>query len=330
MSRLLLYIIFFVGCRLGLNGQVLERTSDELKVTKLPEIQLGQIVVNRSIHSSNYGKDVIVIDEDDAIFPNIFSVNNIWAMLKQEFEVGEVSINAGVFLNQFTQEAETSNIGHKNLSMAMLNLQTIIAENWKIALDFRVGLDHEELSQGLEMNFGIEWNPIPDLTLNTGYREFNLDENFNYFDDEGLAEVETDSKIKAVNLGLKYGVNDWLSFNTEIIYATNYISGITQKELSVEGGFGIALSNNVVGGLSYRYVNQQNYDISSLATDAELVYTKTNWELGIGVQNILNNNWFEPEFATIANLSEGYAFDEGFYFLNDDSFFVGMTIAYNF
>ena len=91
------------------------------------------------------------------------------------------------------------------------------------------------------------------------------------------------------------------------------------------------------GGINYRYIKDRaaNEDNSIVAegymvTDLNINYTVNNWTLGIIVENLIDTEWNETQFATESRLFNEPQSIEEIHFTPGTPFFIRGKLAVSF
>ena len=172
------------------------------------------------------------------------------------------------------------------------------------------------LPKAFGWDIGTIWKPIDRLMVNIAAWRLSLDQEFVYVGDEGIVEPSGATLRSGIDLSLKYQINDWLFFNTDL--------NITDpRSLEEEGQNFIPLAptftsigslyfkskRGISSSLNYRYLDNRpaNEDYSVTAEgyfllDAKVNYTIGNYDFGLTIENVTNTEWREAQFETESRL----------------------------
>ncbi|WP_025743604.1 TonB-dependent receptor [Aquimarina pacifica] len=201
------------------------------------------------------------------------------------------------------------------------------------------------LPRAYGLDIGINWKPFPRVFLNTTAWYLGLDQEFVYVGDEGIIEPSGKTKRLGIDLSGRYQLNDWLFFDSDFTYTDaksvdepggqDYIP--LAPELTAAGGISIDNINNFSGGLRYRYLGDRaaNEDNSITAEgytvlDANLSYTIKKITLGLSVENLLDTEWNEAQFATESRLFNETESVEEIHFTPGTPFFIKGKVSIEF
>ncbi|NER13672.1 TonB-dependent receptor [Leptobacterium flavescens] len=176
----------------------------------------------------------------------------------------------------------------------------------------------ETLPGAFGADLGAILKPIDKLVINTALWGLYLQQEFVYVGDEAVVEPSGKTRRLGVDLGLRYQLNDWLFLYGDINYAfarsTEEPDGQDfiplAPDLTSSGGLSIKDLGKFSGGINYRYIKDRpaNEDNSIVAegyfvTDLNLNYNfANNWTFGLIIENLLDTEWNETQFATETRL----------------------------
>ncbi len=162
-------------------------------------------------------------------------------------------------------------------------------------------------------DLGINWKPAPRLFFNAALWYLFLEQEFTYGSDYGDESVSPGGRTtrKGVDFATRYQINSWLYGNLNLNFAKpcsiddpkgqDYIP-LAPTFTSTAGLF-VNFKSGFNGGISYRWLARRpgNEDYSLRAkgyfvTDLTANYTKKKYEIGIGIENLLNTRWNEAQF----------------------------------
>ncbi|MDY8137372.1 hypothetical protein [Aquimarina sp. 2201CG5-10] len=345
-----LFYIHIILLLFGLNVQAQIQTVPNIsqETFRSPIIKLEQTDYNSEFHSYTYQDGLLSIDptEDEFVISNTLGyAMNRFGRIHKIYEIGKwriiPSIQVDYFLDQknvaFSKE---SSFNVTNVSK--IKLSYVFNSNVEFYINSGFGLNNQQneiggisnrnqlVQKGYGIDIGLQWSPISKLRLESVLWYFDLDKEFNYIDDEGLAVSNGFFKRSGLDFNAEYQINEKLALNTTIAYAINNESVSYLSEFSAEGNIEIRDIKNFSASIGYRYLDQSNTTYKALVTDIDINYTFKNFTFGVAVQNLLNTPWSEPEFATAVRLTNGYESTRGVYFTPDDAFFLEAGISYSF
>ncbi|MEZ5039498.1 MAG: TonB-dependent receptor plug domain-containing protein [Saprospiraceae bacterium] len=290
--------------------------------------------------------------------------SNVYGYLNTEFDLGNWLINPGVRLDYFNvsyvNELNTT-YQNQTLSQALaspkLNIIYTSGKNTQFFLKSGYGFHSNDtrvvLNQGvkslLPTAFGVDigtlWKPAPRLVTDVALWYLFLEQEFVYVGDEGVVEPSGRTKRIGIDVGLRYQMNDWLFVDADLNYAlprsidepegAQYIP--LAPTLTFTGGLSL-LKDGFSAGLRARYLkdrpaNEDNSIIAKgyLVVDFNVGYKQKNITWGVSVENLLNTEWAEAQFATQSRLNnEGPEGVEEIHFTPGTPFFLKGSITYEF
>jgi outer membrane receptor protein involved in Fe transport len=184
--------------------------------------------------------------------------------------------------------------------------RVVVQNNGKQILPTAIGTD-----------IGTIWKPFPKLILNSALWYLFLEQEFVYVGDAGIIEPSGKTKRMGVELGLRYQLNDYLYFDTDVNYTyarsiessngQNYIP--LAPDFTTTAGLSFQKIKRFSGGIRYRFLKNRpaNEDNSIVAkayfvSDLNINYQYKKVNFGISVENIFNTKWNETQFATESRL----------------------------
>jgi outer membrane receptor protein involved in Fe transport len=212
--------------------------------------------------------------------------------------------------------------------------RVVVAQNGKKILPAAYGFDA-----------GILWKPIPQLLLNTAYWYLFLEQEFVYVGDAGIVEPSGKTKRHGLDLSVRYQLLDWLFWNMDANYTharaieenagEDYIP--LAPDFTLTTGLNVVHPSGIYGGLNLRHINDRpaNEDNSIIAkgytvVDFNVGYPWRKLDFGIQIQNLLNTEWNETQFATESRLKNEPAPVEEIHFIPGTPFFIKAIIAFKF
>ncbi|WP_420459131.1 TonB-dependent receptor domain-containing protein [Neolewinella sp.] len=288
---------------------------------------------------------------------------NVFAYAGADFELGRWLIHPGLRMDQFVfqyvnklqptydrQEQRKAAVSPKLNFLYTANPRTQLYLKTGIgfhANDTRVVLDRgaaDILPLALGADLGAIYRPTDRLFLNAALWYLYLQQEFVYVGDAGIVEPSGETRRLGVDLGLRYQLTDWLFADADVNYAlarsinepegADYIP--LAPNLTATGGLTV-LRQRLSGGLRYRYVrdrpaNEDNSIIAAgyLVVDANANYRLGPLTLGLVIENALDTEWEETQFATTSRLRDEALPVEEIHFTPGAPFAVRGTVRYQF
>ncbi|GAB3890767.1 TonB-dependent receptor [Larkinella knui] len=324
---------------LGYNGSI-SRTDfvGKIRLTSTAGLQYRQDFTHHTelSHTKNRVETL-----DRRQFGNIDELN-AGAYVDELFEFSDhFSLNAGVrldyFRNQYadlipptpvTRRADAALISPK------LNLYYTANPRLQLYLNTGKGFHSNDTRVVVPQNgrdilpaaygsdLGVIFKPFPTLLINAASWYLWLQQEFVYVGDEGVVEPSGRSRRYGIDVSIRYQLTRNLyadlDLNTAKPRAIGVESGPTgraQNYLPLAPTFtstgGVTLQNvgRWSGSLRYRYMRNRpaNEDNSIIAqsyfvTDLQVNYTRSRYQFGLSIQNLLNTRWKETQFATESRL----------------------------
>jgi outer membrane receptor protein involved in Fe transport len=161
-------------------------------------------------------------------------------------------------------------------------------------------------------DLGIILKPNSNLILNIAAYYLHLNKEFVYVGDDGNIEPSGKTRRKGIDIIARYQFTKTLFANANINFTkpqaidepkgADYIP--LAPRVTSTGGLFYKRKEGFNGGLTYRYIKDRpaNEDNSIVAEgyfllDASINYSKPRYEVGITMENILNTEWNEAQFA---------------------------------
>ena len=288
---------------------------------------------------------------------------NLFAYVGADLEYGNLLINPAVRVDHFVfnyvdklqptydrQEQRKSAVSPKLNFLYTLTDQTQLYLKTGIgfhANDTRVVLDRgadKILPAAYGADLGGIFRPTRRLFLNAALWYLYLEQEFVYVGDAGIVEPSGETRRTGIDLGLRYQINDWLFADADVNYAlarsigepegANYIP--LAPDLTSTGGLNV-LDDRISGGVRYRFVKDRpaNEDNSIVADgyfliDANVNYTIGPLSLGLVLENLLDADWNETQFATASRLRNEVNPVEEIHFTPGTPRFVRGVLRYRF
>lgn len=262
---------------------------------------------------------------------------NTFAYTEQQVTFGKWFINTGVrvdylhfsYFNLLTTQQMPSR--GKSIVSPKLNIQYTV--NNKLQLYAKAGKGfhsndtrvvvanegHEILPAAYGADIGVTLKPADRLLLNVAAWYLHLNQEFVYVGDEGVTEPSGKTKRKGIDILARYQFTKKLFGNVNINFTKPRAIGEPKGEdyiplaptFTSTGGIFYKPKYGFNGGISYRYIkgrpaNEDNTIIAKgyFLLDAAVNYTKPKYEIGLSVENLLNAQWNEAQFATTSRLKD--------------------------
>lgn len=289
--------------------------------------------------------------------------SNLFGYVNGEMEFGPWLINAGLRLDYFQfayVDALSPLYGRQEQTggrlSPKLNVLYNAANNIQLFLktgigfhsnDTRVVLDNaasDILPAAYGADLGIIYRPAPRIFINAALWSLLLDQEFVYVGDAGIVEPSGKTERYGVDLGLRTQLGEGLFADFDINYAFARSSTGPEGEsfiplapaLTSTGGINYK-RNDWSTGLRYRYLADRpaNEDNSIVAEGYGIVDANVNYELGafsvgLEVQNLLDTEWKETQFATESRLFNETQSVEEIHFTPGAPFFVKSVFRVRF
>ena len=212
--------------------------------------------------------------------------------------------------------------------------RVVVAKNGKKILPAAYGFDT-----------GIIWKPIPELLINTAYWYLFLEQEFVYVGDAGIVEPSGKTQRQGIDFSLRYQPLEWLFWN----FDTNYTHARATEEdkgadyiplapdFTLKSGLNIIHKSGIYGGTNIRVIKDRpaNEDNSIVAKgyaviDANIGYKLKKLNVAVQIQNVLDTEWNETQFATESRLKNEINPVEEIHFTPGTPFFIKGIIEYKF
>lgn len=166
-------------------------------------------------------------------------------------------------------------------------------------------------------DLGIIFKPFPKMFINAAAWYLWMQQEFVYVGDAGVIEPSGKSRRQGLDLSVRYQLTKTLYADADFTTAKPRAIGETEGSdrlplapvFTSAGGLSLQMPNGLNGSLRYRYIANRpaNEDNSIVAkgyfvTDMQLNYSKSRYNVGVSVQNLLNTRWKETQFATESRL----------------------------
>ncbi len=214
--------------------------------------------------------------------------------------------------------------------------------------DSRVFLTDPERNRipaAVGVDLGAIWKPYSSLFLNVAVWNLFLEQEFVYVGDAGIVEPSGETLRRGIDFSLRYQPLEWLFFNTDINYTL--ARAIEEEEgndfiplapdFTIKSGLTVKHPSGLNGVVDFRHLGGRaaNEDNSIIApgytvVDLNMNYSFTNLTVGFQIQNLLNTEWNETQFATESRLLNETESVEEIHFTPGVPFFFKGIVSYRF
>ncbi|MBR9921198.1 MAG: TonB-dependent receptor [Bacteroidetes bacterium] len=289
---------------------------------------------------------------------------NSFAYVNANIEIGKLTINPGLRADLFMftyQDALVENYQrttvNKGIVSPKLNFFYDASQNLQLFLktgkgfhsnDTRVVVardGREVLPSAYGADLGVIFKPAKRLLIQSAIWYLFLEQEFVYVGDAGIVEPSGKTNRAGIDLGVRYQIADFLFLQSDINYTharsaedpegSNYIP--LAPDLTASAGLNLQHPTGFYFGLQYRFINDRpaNEDYSITAEGYQIFdlttgYQWGNLDFGIAVQNLLNTEWKETQFATESRLDFETEPVEEIHFIPGTPFFLKGIIRYKF
>jgi outer membrane receptor protein involved in Fe transport len=201
------------------------------------------------------------------------------------------------------------------------------------------------LPKSTQFDLGTIFKPFPNLLLNVALWQLHLQQEFVYVGDEGIVEPSGATLRRGAEVSARYQMSEGLFADLDVTYAharsletkdgENYIP--LAPKITGTGGISANLKNGWGGALRFRYLSDRaaNEDASLTAKgycilDANVSYDWKKIGFQLSAQNVLNQNWYEAQFATTSRLKNESVPVTEIHFTPGTPFFLKGAVTYKF
>lgn len=192
---------------------------------------------------------------------------------------------------------------------------------------------------------GYIWKPTPKMLLNFAHWYLYLEQEFVYVGDAGIVEPSGKTRRQGIDLSFRYQSFPWLFWNLDANYtyarAINESKGADYIPLAPDftlvSSLNFLFKSGLYGSINVRYLDNRpaNEDNSIVAkgytvTDLNAGYKWKKFNFGFQIQNLLNTEWNETQFATESRLQNETEPVEEIHFTPGAPFFIKGIIQYIF
>jgi len=261
---------------------------------------------------------------------------NAYGFIQQQATFNKWVIDAGVRLDYLhfdyfdkLQSAQLPAQG-KTIVSPKLNVQYTVSSKVQVyakvgkgfhSNDTRVVVANkgeEILPAAYGADLGIIIKPNSNLILNVAAYYLHLNQEFVYVGDDGNIEPSGKTKRQGIDIIARYQFTKSLFANANINFTKPQAIGEPKgadyiplaPRVTSTGGLFYKRKEGLNGGLTYRYIKNRpaNEDNSIVAKgyfllDGSINYSRSKYEVGFAMENILNTEWNEAQFATESRLT---------------------------
>ena len=289
---------------------------------------------------------------------------NLGAYVNASFDIGRWTINPALRVDYFTfdyYDALLPTYSTQSVSSSIMSPKLNVLYNPSNDLqlyaktgrgfhsnDTRVVVaqnGREILPAAYSSDLGFIWKPVDRMIVNMAVWNLFLEQEFVYVGDEGIVEPSGRSNRRGTDLSLRYQPLDWLYLDFDANYT--YARSIDEEagndriplapDFTMVGGVTVKHASGWYGTVNVRYLKDRpaNEDNSIVATGYTVVDFNTGFrwkdlDLGIQIQNLLNTEWNETQFATESRLRNETDPVEEIHFTPGTPFFLKGNISYFF
>lgn len=260
---------------------------------------------------------------------------NAFGYMEQQAAIGKWFIDAGVRVDYFhfnyvnllaSQQLPSQG---KSIISPKLNIQYTL--NNKVQLFVKAGKGfhsndtrvviankgHAILPAAYSADAGITMKPNNKLLLNIAAWYLYLDQEFVYVGDDGNIEPSGKTRREGIDMLARYQLTTNLFANVNMNFSRPRAIGEVKGQNYIPlapiatstGGIFYRSKYGLNGSLTYRYIkdrpaNDNNSIVAKgyFLLDGSLNYSKPKYEIGVALENILNTDWNEAQFATTSQL----------------------------
>lgn len=200
------------------------------------------------------------------------------------------------------------------------------------------------LPAAYSVDIGGFWRPGKKIFLDATFYHSYLEQEFVYVGDEGIVEPSNQGIRSGFDVGLRFQVYPGMFFNADLNTVRARFVGEGDQNFvplapALTYTFGLDYDHPVGFrfGLNYSYLanrpaNEEN-SITAFGyglTSMKCAFQFPRFKVGIEIQNLLDIDWNEAQFATRSRLSEEHEPVEELHFTPGTPFFLKGSISYNF
>jgi len=289
---------------------------------------------------------------------------NMYGFADAKFEFGKFLLNPSVrfdiFEFNYVDQLQTLySTQSQSSAIVTPNFNVIYnpSSNWHIFLKSGFGYHSNDTrvvvaQQGMETlpyafgnDLGFVWKPNNRIWFTAALWQLYLQQEFVYVGDEAIVEPSGETQRQGVEFGVRLQLTDHLFFDSDVTYTDAESINDPEGENNIPlapsftatGGLSYSAPNGFSGGLRYRVITDRpaNEDNSIIAEgffviDANLNYRYKNVTFGVLIENVLDTEWNEAQFATESRLRGEDEPVEELHFTPGTPFAVRGSISYSF
>ena len=289
---------------------------------------------------------------------------NLFGHAEVTLTCGNLMLNTGVRADyfKFSYENNLSTLyvlkhNDKTVISPKINIQFTLNQSTQLFAKFGKGFHSNDTRVVTEnqaqqivptaygVDFGGIFKPYKSMIINAAVWYLYLDQEFVYVGDEGIVEPGGRTRRAGVDFGIRYQPTHWLFIYSDLNMAnprmvdeaegSNYIP--LAPTLTNTGGLSFNPVKSISGGLRYRYVADRpaNIDNSIIAKGYKVIDFNINYSfrkimVGLEINNVLNTDWNETQFATESRLKNESKSVNEIHFTPGAPFSVKGKLTYNF
>jgi len=201
------------------------------------------------------------------------------------------------------------------------------------------------LAKAYGADLGVNLKPASRVIINAALWYMYLESELVWSGDGGAWEPSGRTNRYGVDLSLRWQIVDWLFFDTDINYSiarfidepedANYVP--LAPIWTSTGGFTFRHPSGWSSSLRYRYMSDRPADETNEVTalgygvvDFKLNYTYRKWTFGLSMENLLNTEWNEAQFAGDYRVTETAEPEYGLTFTPGTPFFFKASVCFQF
>jgi hypothetical protein len=208
-----------------------------------------------------------------------------------------------------------------------------------------VGQLQNTLARAFGNELGSIFKPLKRMLANVALWTLDLQSELVYVGDEGIVEATGRTRRIGIDLSLRYQVSKYLFLDADINLNKGHLRDAPKNANSIPlaptftsiGGISFKDPKGFNGSLRYRYMGNRAAieDKSIIAqgyflTDIVLNYQMKSFQFGISVENLLDTQWKEAQFATESKLREETSPVNEIHFTPGTPRFVKVSFGYSF
>lgn len=289
---------------------------------------------------------------------------NLGAYVNFSFDIGKWMINPAIRLDYFNFNYNDALLSvyktqseSKPILSPKLNILYNQSKNLQLYLKTGKGFHSNDtrvvvaqkgkkiLPAAYSADIGFIWKPIPNTLINTAFWYLFLEQEFVYVGDAGIVEPSGKTKRQGIDLSIRHQPLKWLFINFDANYTHARAIDEPKKEnyiplapsFTLVSGIHVVHPSGFYGGINVRHLKDRpaNEDNSIVAKGYAVVDFNSGYhwkkiDFGIQIQNLLNTEWNETQFATESRLQNEIASVEEIHFTPGTPFFIKGIMSYKF